>query len=764
MAGNALDSALSGLRVAQQQLTVISTNIANVQTPGYTRKILPQSVRTIGNEAVGVLGDPIIRKVDLFLTRDLWTQISSVGGIDTSLSYVSQIETFHGSPDAETNIAAKIAALKDRFMILSDSPSDTFSQNAVVTQAENLTEQIRDMSTLLTRLRNDTENDLTEAVDRVNALLEQIATQNQEVKSAQAQGRSSAAFEDLRDAAVGELAQLIDISFFIRGDGAMVIQTKTGVQLADELPTDLYFDPSNLGPDKYYPASANGVYIGGNPATNPNAYDISGYSLGGKIGALLDLRDTDLPSYQAQLDETAYRLAQRFDSLGLRLFTDANGQIPADTAPVPDPPGPLAAVPYVGFSAKIQVNPNIIDDPSLIQTGTAGDTVQTGSNEVIRRIIEFGFGSIEYQAVEGSRDVRVSVNPLGDTLQENFGLWSQNTLVSSLDLSQYASDINAAAGNPYTATTDDFTIRIQDPRAGFDSGITTIDLSIAAAAYPIGAAGLGTGIGTVDNAAEQLASYINSIAWPADAAVEATVNIYGQMVINTRGNITIASGTMGEAGLDFLGLSAGTTTTVDPYFDIVVGNNDPVRITIEPGDTETDLVTKIDAVPGIATADIVVSAGGLLSFRPERGGDIRVIGGPFTSDAAGFSTAGGLGIIEEIFGSASPVVDYEHAAFRTQDLGPSVTLETGIPSANNILDFGQKMINAQIQDKITLQNLRDDEEQYRATLEKQLLDESGVNVDEELANMVSIQSAYTAAARAISVAEEMFRELLDSFR
>ena len=74
-----------------------------------------------------------------------------------------------------------------------------------------------------------------------------------------------------------------------------------------------------------------------------------------------------------------------------------------------------------------------------------------------------------------------------------------------------------------------------------------------------------------------------------------------------------------------------------------------------------------------------------------------------------------------------------------------------------------KVISNQIQDKLAALSLRDDEEQYRQTLDKQWLDQSTVNVDEELANMIVIQNAYAAAARAISTANEMFKELLNSF-
>ncbi len=762
MSSSALDSALSGLRIAQQQLNVISTNIANVQTPGYTRKILPQSVRAVAGVAVGVSADTIIRKVDLSLSRDLWTQVSSVGGLETKIKYLDQVQRFHGSPDSENAISAEIAALKDRFSALSDDPQDPYASSAVINQAQDTALKINDFADLVTKLRNDTEDEIGTAVSAVNSLLEQIAEQNRQVQANRNQQRSTATFEDLRDQAISDLAQYIDISFFQRGDGVMVVQTTTGIQLTDQNAETIFFEKANIGADKYYPASVNGIYLGGDPTSEPTAFDMIPFGLGGKMGALVDLRDKILPQYQAQIDEMAFRMAQRFDSLGLRLFTDASGQIPADTAPVPDPPGPLTPVDYVGFAREITVNPNIVDDPTLLQSGTEGDSIQSGSNEVIRRVLEFSFGTLEYESVTGSRDVRVSVNPAGDTLQENFGLFSQNLMKSTKNLAEYTTDVNAAAGNPFTATTDDFTLRIYDTRIGADSGTITIDLSAAAAAYPIGGAGLGTGIGTVDNAAEQLASYINAQTWPADLAVSATVNTYGQLSISTRGNITVGGGSMGTDGLDFLGLTAGTTTTTDPYFDIQVGASTPVRITIEPGDTETDLVTKIDAVPGIDTADIVINGSGHLSFRPQRGGDIKVIGGPFTSDAAGFSTAGGLGIIEEIFGAADPIVAHDHAAFRSSNLGPSVTLDSRIISATSLIDFSQKMVNTQTQDQVTTTNLRDDQEQYRATLEKKLLDQSAVNIDEELAHLIVIQNAYAAAARAISTVDQMFDDLLNS--
>ena len=122
----ALDAALAGLRISQQQLSVISNNVANVGTPGFTRKLLPQSSQAIDGVTVGVAAETIVRNVDINLSRDLWTQISATGQLDIKQQYLSRVEEFHGPPDANQSIAAELAQLEETFIRLSDSPDDSF--------------------------------------------------------------------------------------------------------------------------------------------------------------------------------------------------------------------------------------------------------------------------------------------------------------------------------------------------------------------------------------------------------------------------------------------------------------------------------------------------------------------------------------------------------------------------------------------------------------------------------------------------------------
>lgn len=111
----ALNIALSGLTAAQASLNVISNNISNVNTPGYTRKELPQSTTILGGIGAGVRTDKIIRSVDLALQRDLFEQTSITANLQTKQTYFDQIQTFHSDPSLERDVASQLAKLSDSF-------------------------------------------------------------------------------------------------------------------------------------------------------------------------------------------------------------------------------------------------------------------------------------------------------------------------------------------------------------------------------------------------------------------------------------------------------------------------------------------------------------------------------------------------------------------------------------------------------------------------------------------------------------------------
>lgn len=799
MSLGALDAALSGLRVSQQQLNVISNNIANVGTEGYTRKILPQSTQAVEGISVAVRGETIIRNVDTTLTRDVWTQISTTSSLDTKVNYLQGIETFHGPPDAEASFAAEIAFLRDSFSALADTPEDAFALSSTVAQAEETANTINEYAELLTTLRNDAQSDLQNSIERVNDLLDQIAELNAQIKFQLNTGRGIAQLSDFRDNAVKQLSEEMEISFFTRGDGVMVIQTLEGLQLADENAEELLFAPVPVSPENGYPNdSVSGIYLHGDPDTVVGGVDLTPRDLGGKIGSLIELRDEILPQYTAQIDELAHKMALRFAAQGLMLFTDADGNIPADTPPdlTTDPYTPVE---YIGFASDMQVNADILDDPSLLRSGTYGASVSSGSNEVIFRVLEYTFGTEEYQSAEGTFDL-TNVSGTGATLQEYIGVYSENTIASTADLSAYA-DVNAliaAAGGALDPANDTFRITVNG---------TDLDISMSNAQLQAGA-----------SAADQIVAEINAQTTLAGLNADelyASVSTSGEVVLESRYDLTIdvssPANAMGSTGLSYLGLTAGSYTATDPYFDIQVGNTPPERITIDQTDTEVELLAKLQAVPGLAVYDFVAGGDGIIRLRPgndyddpDFGGALKITSGPFETDDSSAAnarapdagspintvyTAGEqISLLSALFGTyndpsaavgdiedINPVTnnDYqsetyngsgEYTDFRTLYLGPNANMSTELTGITSIIDFGQKLLNKQIED-LAIEEVRlSDETTFKEALETQLLDESGVNIDEELSNLIVYQNSYNAAARALSAVQDIFDELLSIFR
>jgi len=791
MSLTALNTALSGLRAAQSQINVISNNVSNASTPGYTRKLAPQSTQVVDGVGIGVRTENILRQVDLNLERNLWTQISATGELNIKESYLERVEQFHGPPDAELSVSAELARLEDSFAALSEVPEDPQRQAVVVNQAVDMANKINDFADLIQTSRNDAQDEIGLTVSKINGLLEQIADVNKQVQDRTNFRESTATLADQRDEAIKELSGLIDISFFTRGDGVLVVQTNRGVELASNIAQELTFRSKPLGPASLYPENAAGVYVGDPVTTSSGAIEITELSPGGKLGGLIELRDETFPKQRAQLDEFSHKLALRFESQGLRLFTDNTGAIPADTPPTTEVllpvPAPAIPVEYIGFSSEIRVNQNILNDNSLIQKGTARTDipVQEGSNEVIRRIIEYTFGDIAYEQATGSIDLRVG--GAATSLQEWLGVYSENEITTSRDIAAFG-DLTLTAGSPFaTAGADTFSITIDPSGEGVGpTGPLNIDIN----ALP------------VPRDANALATAITAL----DPDITATINANGQLNIQSRWDIEIDDVNMGAPGLQFLGINPGTYEATDPYLDVQVGNDAPVRITIEPGDTDADLIDKLildpsvtndTGVPGLAYDAVQYAATGQLTLRagddydaPAFGGDIKITTGTSRVDAANAeinaltpgTLTGGVNLVSAIFGSfnaagqdLSPVTSVSYGSetetgsgiyvgFRDSLLGSNLGVSTNIRGATSLLSYAQKIVNENTQELVLTKARIADEVALQDVLQTQLLNDSGVSIDEELGNLISVQTAYSAAARVITAVDELFQELLNAVR
>ena len=140
-------------------------------------------------------------------------------------------------------------------------------------------------------------------------------------------GQSTADLENQRDAAVATLSQLVDVKLLEQPNGDVLITTASRPDAADARHAQFAeYQRRERAPNDYYPS-------GGIPAIMLGGVDVTSQLQGGQIGANIALRDTTLPTDQAELDELAQNLASRFSDNGLTLFTDPDGTLPVNDAP-----------------------------------------------------------------------------------------------------------------------------------------------------------------------------------------------------------------------------------------------------------------------------------------------------------------------------------------------------------------------------------------------------------------------------------------------
>ncbi len=374
------------------------------------------------------------------------------------------------------------------------------------------------------------------------------------------------------------------------------------------------------------------------------------------------------------------------------------------TGSVPPSVAPPAAVGYVGFASQIQVNNAVMADHTLVRSGTNGATVPDGSSAIIRKVIDFTFGAFSSQQASGTVDVSAG------TIFASTGLTQSARVIGNVDIAALTSldtDPNITAGSQFS-----------------------IDIGSGPQVITIGAT----------DTATDLVNNIN-LALPGTARL----NSLGQLVLEATADITVADVSLGAAGINALGHNFGTTTAVNPSFTVQAGINNPVTINIAPTDTAANLLASLNAVPDI-TATLNGSGG--IEITPINGGDIQLtntFGTPLS--ALGLSISG-----------------VAHTAFRQDNLGPNAGVSTQLVNFTKLVDYGQGIVSLQSEVHNNTVSKLESETIFFNSLEQRFLNESGVDLDQEVANLIQLQTAYGAAARAISVSEQLFNTLLDAVR
>lgn len=309
----ALRTSQSGLIANQRALSTVAQNIANVNTPGYSRKEPTLEQRVVDGNGAGVDLTQLKRTVDEGLLKTIRLETASLQEASVRQDYLGRVQTLFGSPESDTSLAHTITEFQDSLESLALEPNSALNQRAVVRSADDLAIRFRELTGALQSLRQEADQEIGTAVREVNDLLTTIADLNDKITRNGYAGQDTSSLQDQRDQSLDQLAGLMDIRVFRRASGEAVVFTASGRTLVDGTANGLSHGIANqLSAGASATGSGvDGIYIGEATAEN----DISGEIRAGRLAGLIGLRDTTLPDLAANLDTLAGGLAQTVNQI-----------------------------------------------------------------------------------------------------------------------------------------------------------------------------------------------------------------------------------------------------------------------------------------------------------------------------------------------------------------------------------------------------------------------------------------------------------------
>jgi len=417
----ALSLALSGLQANQASLSLVSSNVANSQTPGYVRKTT-SLVEASSAGGTGVVVAGVNRQLDQYVQTQLWTETSGAGYATTKSNTLNSLQTVYGDPSSSTSFEGLFNNLKTALQALSTSPDASSARTAVVNAAQALASQLNYTTQGIQSLRASAESGINSAVNTANTALQQIAKINQQLQGASGNDASSATLLDQRDQYISQLSQTLDIRV-VQGDNNQVsIYTGSGVQLVGAQAATLTFNSQGtVTPNTLYDPNPGKSNLGTLSIAFPNGGSLDLISTGaiksGSIGAYLELRDKTLVQAQNQVDQFAAALSSSLSDKTTNVTPDAAGAYGVDTSTLQ--PGNTIHVTYTDNVTGKQHNLSIVgvNDPSVLPL--SNDLTADPNDEVIGVDLSGGTTSIAAQlnAALGPTAHLQFTNPSGTTLQ-----------------------------------------------------------------------------------------------------------------------------------------------------------------------------------------------------------------------------------------------------------------------------------------------------------------------------------------------------------
>lgn len=314
-----LSNALSGMKVGQNSLEVLSRNVSNSGTPGYHKQSL-SVIDTVAGSSTYARSGTVQRAFNKSLQVYYTNAVSDTAYTSTRSSTLDRLQSYLGMPGQDGSLDTMFGDLQNAFQALSTSPDNYATRATVVSQAQAMATTLNSLTRDVQQLRQEAENQISSTVDQLNLAVKSLKSVNDKLGDLSSDNATRATLMDQRDRLVSEIAEMIDVRVDYRSDDTVALMTRSGVGILDGAASTFSFTPAGtLSADKQFSTdpSQNSVGKLTLSTTSGSTIDLVQQKVlqSGKLGALVELRDKTLVDAQSQLDEIAAGLAQALSTV-----------------------------------------------------------------------------------------------------------------------------------------------------------------------------------------------------------------------------------------------------------------------------------------------------------------------------------------------------------------------------------------------------------------------------------------------------------------
>jgi flagellar hook-associated protein 1 FlgK len=299
----------SALLTQQKAIDITGNNIANVNTPGYSRQRLNiqqrNPVRVDGQTmSTGVTADTGIQRFyDQFLGAQLNGENENLGRWEAQKQALERAELMFDD-SVNSGLSSAMSGFWNAWQDMSNNPSGVAERTSLISAGQYLATTFNQTYNNLRDLQGDIDTHVTNIVSDINDMTDRIAELNRKVNQVEVTGHNANDFRDERDQLVLELSKLIDIQSFEDGDGNINVSVGSGKPLVDGTATWDLTTADNGGVQDVFWQASDGSTV-----------NITGQITSGELKGWIYSRDTSIDDYLTRLDTLAASMIREVNTL-----------------------------------------------------------------------------------------------------------------------------------------------------------------------------------------------------------------------------------------------------------------------------------------------------------------------------------------------------------------------------------------------------------------------------------------------------------------